>query len=419
MKDRLAIKILLVVIVISFLFGITKLFIMRFEHGDVYPIYSSFRSDPLGTKVFYESLRNIEDISVIRNLESETKLKDISGVTIFYFGINAKSIGFWINPNSPRNAIEDEIKALEKIVSSGGRLVLTLYPEITGPYKSKKEKKDKEKEKKKEENQNKEKHEVYSKSVSLTERWGFDLSFFDNYDPAKKDYKAEKTIAYNYFDIPKAISWHSGIYFDKKDIGWNDVYTLEGMPVVIERKYGKGTIVLSADSYFVSNEALRKERHPELLSWLTGNNKRILFDETHFGIYENPGIASLVRRYSLHGFFAGVIVLSALFIWKNSFSLVPPKQEDTEALSSRPSDGKDYIAGFVSLLKRNINHKELLSYCFQEWKRSFYHKRDGMDEDMNKIQAIIDSDKTIQAKMKNIGDAYIKISKILMERKYR
>lgn len=409
MKNKLTIQILLFAIVIVFFFGITKLFIMRFEHGDVYPVYSSLRSDPLGTKIFYESLLNIKDISVTRNLESETKLKDISDVTIFYFGINAGSL---------RNVNEDEIKALEKIVSEGGRLILTLYPERSKPHKTKKEDKDADKEKKNEEIQEIEKHRA-SNSLSLSERWGFDLSFIDNYDPVKNDHKADRATGNHYFDIPETISWHSGIYFDKKDDEWNDIYMHEGMPVVIERKFRNGTIVLSSDSYFVSNEALRKERHPELLSWLSGNNKRILFDETHFGIYSNPGIAALAKKYRLHGFFAGVIVLSALFIWKNSVSLLPSKQENTALHRSEPSDGKDYIAGFVSLLKKNISEKRLLSYCFQEWKRSFYHKKIGMDEDMIKIQSIIDSDKAMQSKKKNIGEAYTKISKILMERKYR
>ena len=40
------------------------------------------------------------------------------------------------------------------------------------------------------------------------------------------------------------------------------------MPVVIERQYGNGSIVLVADSFLVSNEALRSERHPRLLARL-------------------------------------------------------------------------------------------------------------------------------------------------------
>ena len=44
--------------VIGFAVGITKLFLLRFEAGDVYPPYSSLRADPLGTMVLYKAWRN-------------------------------------------------------------------------------------------------------------------------------------------------------------------------------------------------------------------------------------------------------------------------------------------------------------------------------------------------------------------------
>ena len=40
------------------------LFQLRFEQGDIYPAYSSLRADPLGTKVFYESLETLPGLSV-------------------------------------------------------------------------------------------------------------------------------------------------------------------------------------------------------------------------------------------------------------------------------------------------------------------------------------------------------------------
>ena len=43
----------------AFAFGIFRLFEFRFEAGDVYPPYSSLRSDPLGAMALYESLEKI------------------------------------------------------------------------------------------------------------------------------------------------------------------------------------------------------------------------------------------------------------------------------------------------------------------------------------------------------------------------
>ena len=112
------------------------------------------------------------------------------------------------------------------------------------------------------------------------------------------------------------------------------IFAVENHPVIIERKWGKGTLVLSSDSYFISNEALQNERQTELLVWLIGSSREVIFDEAHFGIYENPGIASLIRKYRLHGLVLGVIVLAILFVWRRAVSFVPPFEEREETPTS-------------------------------------------------------------------------------------
>ena len=56
MKRRLPI-LLLAACSVGFAIGLFQLFRLRFAVGDVYPEYSSLRSDPVGTMAFYESLR--------------------------------------------------------------------------------------------------------------------------------------------------------------------------------------------------------------------------------------------------------------------------------------------------------------------------------------------------------------------------
>jgi hypothetical protein len=46
------------------------------------------------------------------------------------------------------------------------------------------------------------------------------------------------------------------------DSNWRVLYERGGYPVLIERVFGSGSIVLCSDSYFLSNEALRRERIP-------------------------------------------------------------------------------------------------------------------------------------------------------------
>ena len=61
-------------------------------------------------------------------------------------------------------------------------------------------------------------------------------------------------------------------------------------PVVIEKAFGKGTVVLVADSRLFSNESAAAGRHTPLLARIIGGHTRIVFDEAHLGIVENGGV---------------------------------------------------------------------------------------------------------------------------------
>ena len=145
------------------------------------------------------------------------------------------------------------------------------------------------------------------------------------------------------------------------------IYARGTNAVVIERKFGKGSVVIASDSFFVSNEAMLKDRHADLLAWLVGANRTVVFDEAHLGMSESPGVAALMRKYRLHGLAAGLLLLAGLFIWKNSTSLMPPhadgRSEDFVA-------GKDAASGFVNLLRRNIPPRDVFATCFAEWKKT-------------------------------------------------
>jgi hypothetical protein len=398
------IRILLSVFLFAFLFGVIKLFIMRFETGDVYPVYSSLRADPLGTKIFYESLNTVRGISVQRNYQSVSKLMDQQKKTIFFFGLHSHFL---------RYADKNDINILEDIVSGGGRLVILLYPSdkkraASGDKDNKEEKKSL---------PCKDYDDCKSRSISLMDRWGFTLACNESPEATEPAREAKRMLVTNKYHLPDSLSWHSPEYFTNIDDKWEKAYTLNENPVVIDRPFGKGSIVLSTDTYFVSNEAMRKERHPELLVWLVGNNNKMIFDESHFGIRENPGIAALIQKYHLHGLFVGVILLIALFIWKNSFSLVPPHDEKLMLKEKDISTGKDYISGFVSLLRRNIKTRDVLTVCFKEWQKTFSHRSKDLNSELKQMQSIIESSKALPAKQQNPLKAYQQISKILSERK--
>src|SRR5262249_7509494 len=114
--------------------------------------------------------------------------------------------------------------------------------------------------------------------------------------------------------LPDSFSVHTVVYFSDLDRAWKVIYQRSGHAVVVEGMVGKGSIVLSAESYFLSNEAMLKERRPELLAWLVGKHQNVVFDEFDRGIAVDPGVASLLRKYHLQWFVLGFLALAGLFI---------------------------------------------------------------------------------------------------------
>jgi len=134
---------------------------------------------------------------------------------------------------------------------------------------------------------------------------------------------------------------------------------------------GKGTLVMCADSFFISNEALRAERHPRLLAWLLGHPAEIIFEETHFGIFKQTGVVDLLRHYRFTWFFAALALLGLLFVWKNTVYFVPPGPADLPPGAADVLSEKDNASGLVALLRRNFTASTILKVCCREWKQTF------------------------------------------------
>jgi hypothetical protein len=418
---------LLLACALAFLFGVAQLFKWRFEGGDVYPAYSSLRADPLGSSAYYESLERIPGLSVRRDYSTANELP--TGRNIAYLHLAATSSDWNKLPQSTFNEIQS-------FLARGGRLVITLLPETVEPYKSSyrnnsRKRTDSSTRKKKESESDKSDDETDSKSekpskepkknddensddeldgafrfVSLKERWGIDFKFNplksdgDKYEPVTVENNEEPT-------LPKTMSWHSGMVFSKLSDAWRVVYARKSNPVLIERKFGQGTVVFSTDSYFLSNEALQKERNAAILAWLIGPAREIVFDEAHLGITQEGGVAALVRQYNLHGLVIGLLFLSGLFIWKNSVSLVPAHE------SAKPEPfvvGKDSTAGFVNLLRRNIPASDLIKTCFSEWRKS--QTKDRFSE--AKIKRVTELIST-QDQGQNPAATYLEVCRALKE----
>lgn len=174
-----------------------------------------------------------------------------------------------------------------------------------------------------------------------------------------------------------SLPWHSALDFEfaaSEQPLWMVRYARSGQPVLAERDFGAGKLILASDTYFLSNEALFKEPNPAALAWLVGDAKRVWFDEQLHGTRENPGLMTFVHRYRLTGVVFAFLALAALYIWKNTSPLVPPPA-DPGADGAPPQAGLPADAGLPGLLRRAVPAAQLPQLCFDQWK----HAAGGLD----------------------------------------
>ena len=398
----------------AFVFGLVRLFQLRFEVGDVYPPYSTLRSDPLGAMAFYESLGTVPGVSTRRDFSTQNRLPEEPHTV--YLQVAATDYDWDRIP-------ADLFQELEIYLSRGNRLVITFFPQTsadsfreyndddaTNSMKSSRSSsrggkpgpaRPPEKRKKLSDKEDRE--------VDLTERWGFETGFI-KLTPSDDLYQPVPVANKTTLSLPRNLDWHSGTVFTNLDAAWRVIYARNTNAVLIERQFGKGSVVMATDSYFVSNEAMTRDRHADLLAWLVGANSHVVFDEAHFGIVQASGVAMLMRKYRLHGLAAGLLLLAGLFIWKNASSLVPPHadQERTGYIA-----GKDSAAGFVNLLRRSIAPRDLLAVCFAEWGKSTGPAGHGSLLRRQQAEAALQEDASRPARERNPIATYKKICSIL------
>ena len=391
--------VIMALLLLIFVVGVARLFILRFESGDVYPAYSSLRSDPLGTRALYESLENIDSVMVGRNYRPLESLEFEPETTFFYFGSSASG-NDWVP--------EKLVKVFDRLTQSGGRLVLTFLP-VTKSNSAAPPRENFESQRV--EGGRGSKDSGPDKLVSIKKHWGIGLAFKENL-PLKDDKHLAIEATSTRTDLPPVISWHTNLYFDLFENVWQPLYSYEGLPLIVERSYGKGSILLCADSFFISNEALWSERHPQLLVWLIGGNSKIIFDETHFGIYKQPSVAQLLRHYRFHWFFAALVVLALLFIWKSTSYFVPPPQDDVLAGADVVSE-KDYTQGLIALLHRNIAGSQVLQVCAREWEQTFKKNPRIRSAAFEHVRGIIETESNASKKSKDPVPGYQKICKVI------
>ncbi|MEA3162710.1 MAG: hypothetical protein QOE88_528 [Verrucomicrobiota bacterium] len=317
-----------------FFFG-SQMFRIRLETGDIYPEYSTYRADPKGLKAFYESLQATDQIQVSRRLQTSKILPSGENQLLVVAGLRAD-----------QQIVSDEDSQLfDHWLATGGRLLIALGPEPSQLLKTSPSSRTIQEDK------------GNSSSIPwriFIRRWGAQIAPLSDISSAT----ATSTL---FGLIPR---WLGRNFFDRLIPEWKVIAGQGGKDVIVERAFGRGSIVLLADSYPLSNEALATDRNTGFLLWLIDNRHGVLFDETHLGLTEHPGIMTLANRFGLQGTLFSFVAVLLLFIWKCQYTLVPRAKPDRNSLivSGNSSD-----QAFLNLLPRAVPSRDLLKVCISTW----------------------------------------------------
>ncbi len=309
-------------------------FKMRLETGDSFPEYSTYRADPKGLRAFYESLQATDLIQVRRRLQSSKILPSGENQVLIVAGVRADQI-----------VSDEDSQLFDHWLATAGRLIVALRPEPNQPTRSRPAPAT---------NQDTTDNTSFVVWRSLIRRWGAELMPLSDIRSAT----ANSTL---FGTIPR---WLGRNFFDRLTSDWKVIAVQGDKSVIIERAFAHGSIVLLADSYPLSNEALAKDRNTGFLLWLIADRRGVQFDETHLGLSERPGIMTLAQRFGLQGTLVSIVAVLLLFIWKCQYALVPRTKIDQNGLII---SGSSSDQAFLNLLQRAVSQKDLLGVCITTW----------------------------------------------------
>lgn len=313
---RLPFQMLAVIIAAGFLAGVIHLFGIEFAGGDVYPEFSTLRSDPRGAKLILESLAGLPGLTVSRNFLPLEFLPD-SGQTVLLLGCRAQTLA-------------EQAPELRLLAQRGSRVIAALATESDGDTRK------------------------------FEEAWKVKLARDRD---AKHVHKAF---------FPEAGDWK--------------VLDRAGPKILaMERPFGKGSLVLLAESDAFSNQSTVISDQLDLVTSAIGPGTQIVFDERHFGLGESGSVVGLARRFRLTGVATGLALCAALFLWRNTSAFPPPAAAPASRLSGRTSH-----SGLLTLLRRHIPTNGLAAACWREWLVS--HRRDVTPDRIDRAESVLRSE---------------------------
>jgi len=428
-----------------FLYGLLD---KRLAHGDVYPQYSGLRADPLGTRALYETCRALPGREAVLWMRPFEELELRPPVVLLRLGVNPGDTAL---PG-------EELRQLQKVARDGGRVVLAFAPQAWRDLnadakreaevrrrmeqitKRKVEEDDADADAEPTPDPEAKKDMVPVDGGTLVDMTAWDLALKF---PAKADettstsneeetdeplVQIEKPVtatrlawAQPGFDFPPLAVTTATMLVAGDPKEWRPIFKRGDAVLAVVRPFGAGEVIVLADSYPLSNEALftgmtpgkSDERNTPFLVWLLGDQTRVIFDEHALGVVRGEGVGTLARRYNLHAALAMLVIIAALFVWRNATALVP-------AVEAGDTDGEVVsglgAGGLSSLLRRAVPPQDLLQICHETWLRQAGRRLPGGVRDS--IASVVRAEQALPANKRRPREAYHAIHEILNQHRH-
>ena len=391
-----------------FAWALFALFALRFERGDTYAPYSSYRANPTGCKVLYESLNSMGGIQAERLLRPINEVVDVTDTVMLLTNV------------SKINNLTD-LAGFESYLRRGGNVVIFTAPlkmKTNTDFMGRKIDQPKNKTKSAVEQSNSEKplnrekdkasgpngkKGDYSPPTAL-EKLLSRINHKQRKYPHRMPIVGQPDEQLKSLIMPEIAIYSHG-YLTFVEECWQKLYSSRKHTMMITAKYGRGTVIISAASYFISNEAMLKNPPVKLLSWLIGDRHRIIFNELIHGQANQHNIAWLVSKYRLSILLFNLLLVVVLYIWKSFFSTANYRQEEYQDGSSQLSS----TFGLAKLLRKNISPGNLLTTCLAEWRKDRVMAV-GKQSDAELLEATDPKGRQLKIDYNNIVEAISKVS---------
>jgi hypothetical protein len=357
MSRRRVIPSLLVLIMLLLLAsGILRIYHLRMARGDAFPNHSSLRADPIGTRLLFESLQEARITRTKRNFNALEKLElPASPTTLLLIGasMNTAPSTDW----TPRETANQ----LSRFAARGGHIVIALHP-IYQRLRT-------------HDKTNEVTCSKSSEGCGTTNHWEeANSNFIDSVtwigaevtlDPRPETRSHADRTPQAPPHLPDTLPCRTDAVLQGLSDTWVPIYAREGLPVIAQRPFGKGSFTLSTLSYFLTNQALRDHRETTAVLWLLHDADTVIFDETHLGLQSQRLTAELLREHRLQWVLLATALTGILFAWRTSSSLLP-KQRDT---GNHPLCDKTHSThdARLALLRRHLPPRHLLRELVNLW----------------------------------------------------